>query len=78
MLQLSCFASKRHKHGQHGAALAGGLQAHGRRAVRAAGYPNDSMWHGLDIEERVRVEWGRHSLVDATKALLRKVLSWLQ
>ena len=41
-------------------------------ALVGAGYPNDSIWFGRDIKERVLVEWGRHSLVDATRALLRK------
>ena len=47
----------------------------GRDPMWPAGYAEDSMWHGLDIADRVRVEWGKHSLVDATKALLRKVPS---
>lgn len=40
----------------------------------AAGFPPDSIWHGLNIPERVKVEWGRHSMVDATRALLRNAL----
>ena len=32
------------------------------------------MWRGRDIPERVRVEWGKHSMVDATRALMRNGL----
>ena len=34
----------------------------------------DSLWHGHDIPERVKVEWGSHAMVDATRALLRNAL----
>ena len=33
------------------------------------------MWHGRNIPERVLVEWGKHTMVDATRALLRNALA---
>lgn len=40
----------------------------------AAGFPQGSLWHGRSLPERVKVEWGQHSMVDATRALLRNAL----
>ena len=36
-----------------------------------AAYPEDSIFRGSEIAERVKVEWGSHEMVDATRNLLR-------
>ena len=39
-----------------------------------AGFPPDSIWYNRDIVDRVQVEWGRHSLVTATRNLMKVAL----
>ena len=39
-----------------------------------AGFPKDSLWYNRDIIERVQVEWGRHSLVTATRNMMKLAL----
>lgn len=39
-----------------------------------AGYGKDTIWHKRDIIDRVQVEWGRHSLVTATRNLMKIAL----
>ena len=45
-----------------------------RRACMLAGFPPDSIWYNRDIVDRVQVEWGRHSLVTATRNLMKVAL----
>lgn len=37
-------------------------------------YPEDSIFSGREISERVEAKWGTHSLVDAARNLLRAAL----
>lgn len=39
-----------------------------------AGFPEDSMFHGREIADRVQVKWGTFALVEATRALMRAAL----
>lgn len=39
-----------------------------------AGFPEDSLFHGREISERVHVRWGTFALVEATRALMRASL----
>ncbi len=40
----------------------------------SAGFAKDSLWYNRDIIERVQVEWGRHSLVTATRSMMKLAL----
>ncbi len=42
--------------------------------ILPAGFPEDSLFYGRDISERVHVRWGTFALVEATRALLRASL----
>ncbi len=39
-----------------------------------AGFPEDNIFHGREIAERVHVRWGTFALVEATRALMRAAL----
>ncbi|BDA47490.1 probable glycosyltransferase BC10 at C-terminar half [Coccomyxa sp. Obi] len=46
----------------------------GANEVGWSGFPEDSMFHGREIAERVHVKWGTFALVEATRALMRAAL----
>ncbi|KAK9792478.1 hypothetical protein WJX73_003670 [Symbiochloris irregularis] len=38
------------------------------------GFANDSVWHGRDIAERVLINWGQHTMIDAARSLIKHAL----